>query len=105
MHCRLYMACGAASLVLGASLLPVWTVWSFGPREGLGQLETLWAVPASVPRNARELGWLGATVGLHLETSVAVVLLAAVGAYLGLGVHDARARRSRLKAGLCACCG
>src|SRR5713226_432348 len=39
---------GSLLLILGASVLPIWTVWHFNPMEAVGYHKTLWGAFAEL---------------------------------------------------------
>lgn len=40
-----------------ASVLPIWTAWSFSGWEGLGERASLWDMLAAMLRAAEQVGW------------------------------------------------
>jgi len=82
----------AALLVFAlASVLPIWTAWRFTAREGLGELGPFWAMLASIPGTAGEVG---TDVLLTLYAPEAIKLLAVLGVAFWLGWLVGRRRRT-----------
>ena len=101
---RLLTLCSALSLLLGASVLPIWTVWRAGSWEWASSTGSLWSVLASVPANAARVGWVQAALVWPVGAWLGAALLLVVGWHLGRGIDSGLVRRG-LRRGLCPACG